>query len=58
MNDLIQYIEAETKATANFHIDCAETLMRESNTLLMLLLGGAGGALALFVGLNEKSAAM
>ncbi len=58
MNDLIQYIETETKATADFHIDCAETLMRESNTLLTLLLGGAGGTLALFVSLNEKAAAM
>lgn len=58
MNDLLDYTESEARNNAEFHIACAETLMRESNTLLTLLLGGAGGALALLAALNEKAASL
>lgn len=54
MDDIINYVEDETRVTANFHIDCAETLMRESNILLTINLSGAGGALALFISMNEE----
>jgi hypothetical protein len=56
MSDELDFFEAEAKENAAFHIACAETLMREANTFLNLLLAGAGGALALMVTLAEKLA--
>lgn len=56
MNTELDFFEAEAKENAAFHITCAETLMREANTFLNLLLAGAGGALALMVTLAEKLA--
>lgn len=55
MKELLDYIEAEAKANAAFHITNADNLTKESNTLLNLLLAGAGGSLALLVGLVQKS---
>ncbi len=55
MKELLDYIEAEAKANAAFHITNADNLTKESNTLLNLLLAGAGGALALLVGLIQKT---
>ena len=56
MSTLLDFIEAEAKENAAFHLACTETLMREANTFLNLLLAGAGGGLALMVSLAEKSA--
>ena len=52
----LDFFEAEAKENAGFHIACAETLMREANMFLNLLLAGAGGGLALTITLAEKLA--
>lgn len=56
MKELLDYIEGEAKSNAAFHITNADNLTKESNTLLNLLLAGAGGALALAGGLLQKAA--
>jgi len=55
MKELLDYIENEARVNAAFHIANADSLTKESNTLLNLLLAGAGGALALLVSLLQKT---
>lgn len=55
MSDLLDFIETEARANAAFHITNADNLTKESNTLLNLLLAGAGGSLALAAGLLQKT---
>ncbi|MEO8838834.1 MAG: hypothetical protein ABI351_08980 [Herbaspirillum sp.] len=54
--DIVEYAEQEAKANAAFHISITDALMRESNTLLNLLLAGAGGSVAYAVNLTGKAA--
>jgi hypothetical protein len=56
MGSLIDFIESEAKANAAFHIANGEAMAKEGNTLLGLLLAGAGGMAAYFVGLAGKGA--
>jgi hypothetical protein len=53
---LLDYIEKEAKENAAFHLSNADALLKESNTLLNLLLAGAGGALGLMIALAQKIA--
>lgn len=55
MKELLDYIEAEARANAAFHIANADNLTKESNTLLNLLLAGAGGSLAFVAALLQKT---
>lgn len=55
MSELLDFIETEARSNAAFHITNADSLQKESNTLLNLLLAGAGGALALATGLLQKT---
>lgn len=55
--ELVEYAEQEAKILAAFQIDCADALERSGTTLLNILLGGAGGGLALAVSLNDKDVA-
>lgn len=57
MRELLDHVEAEAKANAAFHITNADNLTKESNTLVNLLLAGAGGSLAILIGLVQKSPA-
>ncbi len=57
MTKALDWIEAETKANAAFHIASADALCREANALLNILLAGAGASLAYTVNLSEKGAA-
>lgn len=52
--ELIEYAEQEAKMLAAFQIECAEALERSATTLLNILLGGAGGGLALAISLYGK----
>lgn len=54
--DKLDYIEAEARGTADFHIGCADALAREANATVVLLFAGAGGALAYGVSLHDKPA--
>ena len=54
--ELIEYAEQEAKILAAFQIECSDALERAGTTLLNILLGGAGGGLALAISLYEKSA--
>lgn len=58
MTTKIEWTEAAAKENAAFHIANADALTRESNTLLNVLLGGAGGSLAYMANLAEKDAAL
>lgn len=51
----LDYIEAESRATADFHIACADALAGETNTTVALLFAGAAGALAYAVNLYDKT---
>lgn len=53
---LIDYAEQEAKILASFQIECADAVERASNTLLNILLSGAGGGLALAISLYERGA--
>lgn len=53
---LLDYIEKEAKENAAFHLSNADSLIKESNALLNLLLAGAGGSLGLMITLAQKSA--
>lgn len=55
MKELLDFIEAEARANAAFHITNADNLTKESNSLLNLLLAGAGGALAFAAALIQKT---
>lgn len=55
MKELLDFIEAEARANAAFHITNADNLTKESNSLLNLLLAGAGGALAFVAALVQKT---
>lgn len=50
------YIEAEAKANFAFHLACAETLAKEANVLLTVLLTGAGASFGFVINLVEKGA--
>lgn len=50
------YIEAEAKANFAFHLACAETLAKEANVLLTVLLTGAGASFGYVISLMEKGA--
>lgn len=52
----LDFIEAEAKANVAFHLACAEALAKESNTLLTVLLTGAGASLGFAINLVEKGA--
>lgn len=54
MGSLIDFIESEAKVNAAFHVANSEALAKEGNTLLSLLLAGAGGLSAYFVALAGK----
>lgn len=54
MTKLLDWVETRASSNADFHIQCSETLLRESNTLLNIMLGGAGGGIALAFALHEK----
>src|SRR5687768_3265075 len=54
---LIEYAEQEAKILAAFQIDCRVALEKSRDSLLNILLGGAGGGLALAISLYEKEAA-
>lgn len=56
MTQILDYVEAESRANMAFHISNADALSKESNTLLNLMLASAGGLLAFAVGLVDKSA--
>ena len=53
--EIIDFAESEAKANAAFHIANSDALAREGNTLLNLLLAGAGGSVAYLVNLAGKS---
>lgn len=53
---LLDYAEREGKAAMAFDIACTDALERAGNTLLNILLAGAGGALALAVTFYQSSA--
>lgn len=53
--ELIEYAEQEAKVLAAFQIDCRVVLEHSRDVLINILLGGAGGALALAVSLFDKS---
>lgn len=55
MKELLDYIEGEARINAAFHLTNADNLTKEGNTLLNLLLAGAGGALALVAALLQKT---
>ncbi|HJW23926.1 MAG TPA: hypothetical protein VJ576_03430 [Rhodocyclaceae bacterium] len=50
----LDFIEAAARANAAFHVASAEMLAKEANSTLLLLLSGAGGALAYAVNLFDK----
>lgn len=52
----LDFIEAEAKANFAFHLACAETLAKEANTLLTVLLTGAGASFGFVINLVEKGA--
>lgn len=54
MKELLDFVEGEARVNAAFHIANADILQKESNTLLNLLLAGAGGALALTITMLQK----
>lgn len=54
--DLLDYVEAEAKANADFQIACRDAVLKEVNTTLAGLFGGGVGALAYAVSLSEKPA--
>lgn len=54
-SELIDYVEQEAKIAERFVIECIDELIRQSNTLLSILLSGAGGALALSVSFARNS---
>jgi hypothetical protein len=55
-SELLDFVEAEAKANVAFHIANGDALAKESNTLLNLLLVGAGGAIAYAINLSGKEA--
>lgn len=57
MKKNLDWLESEARANAAFHIASADALCKESNTLLNILLGGAGGSLAYMANLSAKAAA-
>lgn len=54
--DLLDYVEAEAKASAEFQVACRDAVLKEVNTTVAGLFGGGIGALAYAVGLSEKPA--
>lgn len=52
--DLLDYVEAEAKLSAEFQIACRDAVLKEVNTTVAGLFGGGVGALAYAVGLSEK----
>ncbi|SEN43913.1 hypothetical protein [Nitrosomonas marina] len=56
MKWLFDYTDSEAQANADFQIECINSLERAANNLLILLLTGAGGALALFVSIRNDGA--
>jgi hypothetical protein len=54
--EILDFVESAAKENAAFHIANADALAKESNTLLNLLLAGAGGSVAYFVNLVGKGA--
>lgn len=54
--DLIEYAEQEGKKLAEFQIECRSVLEKSKDILLNILLGEAGGGLALAISMYEKNA--
>ncbi|MBK7492711.1 MAG: hypothetical protein IPI17_12585 [Nitrosomonas sp.] len=54
--ELIEFAEKEAAINAAFRIECTDALEKSSTTLLNILLGGAGGSLALAISLYDKNA--
>ena len=52
----IEFAENEAKQNAAFHITNADSLAKESNVLLNIVISGAGGSLVYFINLAEKQA--
>lgn len=52
----LDFIEAAAKGNAAFHLACAEALAKESNTLLTIVLTGAGASFGYAISLAEKNA--
>ncbi len=53
---MFDFIEEHAKANAAFHIACAESLAKEANTLLTVLLAGAGAGFWYVIKLIESGA--
>lgn len=53
---LVDYANVEAKVNSDFQIDCINSLEKASNTLLLVLLSGAGGALGLFASIRNDDA--
>lgn len=51
---LLDYAEREGKINAEFHIRCTNDLFRSASSLLLVLLSGAGGGIALFMSLHHQ----
>lgn len=56
--DLLEYVEAEARASAEFQIACRDVVLKEANTTVAGLFAGGVGALAYAVSLSEKPAMM
>lgn len=54
--DLLDYVEAEAKVSAEFQIACRDAVLKEVNTTVAGLFGGGVGAMAYAVALSEKPA--
>lgn len=52
--DLLDYVEGEAKASAEFQVSCRDAVLKEVNTTVAGLFGGGIGALAYAVSLVDK----
>lgn len=55
---LMDYADSQARINADFQVTCIDSLERAAHNLLIVLLSGAGGALALFVSIRSDDAAL